>query len=324
MRPSVPPSLFSIPFGLAGLTTAWVYAGRRDLVPGAIGDWLAALGGLVWLVVLAAYGRSIARQGLMALVRDFVNPVTGPFTALIPISALLLVLDGVVPHAPDLGRVVVDVLIVVIVLHAGWSTGQWMHGTLEITDLHPGYFLPSVAGGLLAAIGAAAVGQMLLAEVLFGLGVISWLLLGSMILARLFFGAPLPPALMPTRTIQVAPAAVASLAYLALYGDRIDAVVAGLAGYGLLMVIAQIRLIPAFLELDFGLPSWSFTFSLAAVASVGLHWLAIEQPGGWKVYSLIVLAAITGLVGVIAVRTVIAAASRSLLPATPRPVPVHA
>jgi len=324
MRPSVPPSLFSIPFGLAGLATAWVYAGRRDLVPAAIGDVLAALGGLVWLVVFAAYVRSLAQRGIGTLARDFADPVIGPFTALIPTSALLLVIDGIVPHAPDLGRVVVDVLIVVIVLLAGWSTGQWMHGTLDMTKLHPGYFLPSVAGGLLAAIGAAAVDQPRLAEVLFGLGVLSWLLLGSMILARLFFGPPLPPALMPTRAIQVAPAAVATLAYLAMHGERIDGVVAGLAGYGLVMVIAQLRLVPAFLALDFGLPSWSFTFSWAAVASVGLHWLAIEQPGGWKAFSFVLLAAVTALVGWIAARTVAAVAGHRLLPPAPLPVPVHA
>jgi tellurite resistance protein len=129
---------------------------------------------------------------------------------------------------------------------------------------------------------------------------------------------------MPTRAIQVAPAAVATLAYLAIHGERIDAVVAGLAGYGVLMVIAQLRLLPAFLALDFGLSFWSFTFSWAAVASVGLHWLAIEQPAGWKALSFLLLAAITALVGAIAARTVVAAAQRRLLPPAPAPVPVRA
>jgi hypothetical protein len=58
--------------------------------------------------------------------------------------------------------------------------------------------LPTVAGGLIASAGAADVGQRRLAEVMLGLGMICWLVLGSIILARLLF-RPLPPGpLLPT------------------------------------------------------------------------------------------------------------------------------
>jgi tellurite resistance protein len=316
MRAKVPLNLFGIPFGLAGLAATWAYAGRRDLVPGAIGDGLAVAGALAWLAVLVAYGRSVAARP-RAIAADLVDPVLGPFASLAAIAPLVLVVAGVLPHAPDLGRVLVDVLAVVVVLAGGWYTGQWIYGPLDVARLHPGYFLPTVAGGLLASAAASAAGQQRFAELLLGLGGICWLILGSMILARLLLGPPLPAPLMPTIAIEVAPAAVATQAWLALHGDRIDAVAAALGGYGLLMVIAQLRLLPAYARLSFVPGFWSFTFSWAAVATAGLHWLAVLHPSGWKASSYVVLAAITLLVGAIALRTALALARGRLLPPPP-------
>ena len=70
--------------------------------------------------------------------------------------------------------------------------------------MHPGYFLPTVAGGLVAAGGAAEVGQRRLAEVVFGLGLICWIVLGSILLARLLVRPALPAVLTPTLAIEVA------------------------------------------------------------------------------------------------------------------------
>ena len=116
---------------------------------------------------------------------------------------------------------------------------------------HPGYFLPTVAGGLIAAEGAALVGQRRLAEVLLGFGVMSWVVVGSLILGRLFFRPLLPPPLQPTMAIEVAPAAASAAAWFAIHGRSIDTVTALLAGYGMLMVLAQLRLLPVYLRLKF-------------------------------------------------------------------------
>ncbi len=47
------------------------------------------------------------------------------------------------------------VFFVATVLFGGWLTGQWIAGELDESKLHPGYYLPTVAGGLIAADGAA-------------------------------------------------------------------------------------------------------------------------------------------------------------------------
>ena len=135
-----------------------------------------------------------------------------------------------------------------------------------------------------------------------------------MILGRLIFRPPLPDALAPTMATEVAPAAVASLAYFFAYGLRITPFVIALAGYGLLMVVAQIPLLSRYMRLKFSLATWAFTFSWAAVASTVLFWIAAEHvTGGWAL-AYLVLAAISVLVGAVAVRTVVAISEDRLLP----------
>jgi tellurite resistance protein len=305
-----------MPFGIAGLGVTWLTMADLGRAPEAVGDILLAAAAVVWLIVLAGYMRHIV-SAPRALVRDLLDPVAAPFASLAVITPMLLAADGLYPHAPGAGRVLLDVFLVLTVLLGAWFTGQWIYGPMQLDAFHPGYFLPTVAGGLIASAGAAAVGEHRLAEAMFGLGVICWLSLGSIILARLLF-RPLPPdALLPTLAIEVAPAAVASLAYFALYGDRIDAVAAFLGGYGLLMALAQVRLLPAYARLPFMPSTWAFTFSWAAVATVATHWLDDTRPDGYRIGEYLVLAAITALIGGIAIRTLLALGRRQLMP---RPV----
>ena len=172
---------------------------------------------------------------------------------------------------------IIDVFIVGVVLLGGWFTGTWMRGGTDLDRLHPGYFLPTVAGGLVASAGAAEVGQQRLAQFMLGLGILCWIIVGSMILGRLIFRPPLPDALAPTMAIEVAPAAVASVAYFFSHGARITPFVTALAGYGLLMVVAQIPLLSRYVRLKFSLATWAFTFSWAAVASTLLFWIEAEH-----------------------------------------------
>ncbi|MBE1489215.1 SLAC1 family transporter [Plantactinospora soyae] len=149
---------------------------------------------------------------------------------------------------------------------------------IDIDQIHPGYFLPTVAGGLIASAAASDVGQHTLANIMLGLGLICWLVLGSRILNRLFIRPPLPTPLVPTLAIEVAPSAVAGLALFARDGGRIDIWVMLVSGYGLLLVIAQIRLLSLYLRLSFAPSFWAFTFSWSAVATIALHWITNDQP----------------------------------------------
>jgi tellurite resistance protein len=222
--------------------------------------------------------------------------------------------------------VLTDVFVVSTVLLGSWLTSQWMYGPLDLDRFHPGYLLPTVAGGMLASAAASGVGQHQLALAMFGIGLVCWLSLGSVVVARLMFRPALPAPLLPTMAIEIAPPATASIAWFALNGDRIDVVSAVIGGYGLFMVLAQARFVPTFAKLPFLPTVWSFTFTWAAAATTAVHWFHDDAPPATAGYEYLVAAVITALIGGIALRTLVALGRRQLLPKQAAPVraTVHA
>lgn len=314
----VPLNFFGMPFGLVGLAGTWRQLDQDGHAPAAVAEVLFVVAGVSWFLVLTAYARYVGTS-VTTLRDDVTDPVAGPFASLALITPLLLAAQWLYPHLPTFGAAVTLALIALTVLLGGWYTGQWIYSPVGVGTLHPGYFLPTVAGGLVASAAAARIGQPGLASVLLGLGSICWVVLGSIILGRLILGPALPSPLLPTLAIEVAPAAVASLAWFALNGGQVDGVARLLGGYGLLMVVAQVRLLPVFLRLPFMPSTWGFTFSWAAVATATLHWLQQLHGTDSAALQYAVTAAVSALVGGIAVRTLVALFRHELLPAPVAP-----
>jgi tellurite resistance protein len=153
-----------------------------------------------------------------------------------------------------------------------------------------------------------------MAALFFGIGASGWVLTSSTVLHRLFFRPRLPPALIPTLAIQAALPSVAGSAYFLLHPGAPDVVAFALAGYAATMAVAQVRLLSLYRTLTFAPSFWAFTFPAAAMATLGLRWLAVEQPAGRGVYAWILLAAATSLIATIAARTILAVVRRDLLP----------
>jgi tellurite resistance protein len=315
----LPPNFFAIAFGIAGLAGCWLARSATGATHD-IGNILLALAGAVWLVSLVAYSLyAAANRG--TVVGDLTDRVAGPFMSLVWIVPMLLAAEGLAPRAATAGKVVVDIGVVLTIGFGGWFTGEWIYGDIDVDRFHPGYFLPTVAGGLIGSASAAAVGQQRLAYVMLGLGLFCWVILGSIILGRLLLRPMLPDPLVPTLAIEVAPAPVAILAIFAEYGPVINGVTEAIAGYGLLMALAQLRLLPAYRRLPFMSSFWAFTFSWAAAARVGIVWLQVLRPRGCRVGMDLILIAITALVVCIALKTVVGLVRGTYLPTTASPTP---
>jgi tellurite resistance protein len=302
LGPRVPPNLFGIALGIAGLAQAWGVAvpvlGTVQAVPGAL-DVLAA--GL-WLVLAGAY----LAQGPRIVLADLRDPVLSPFVSSSALTAMLLA-AALAKDAPAAGSVLLIVFLAVTIAIGGWLTGQWMTGGVDPDSVHPGYFLPTAAGGLIGANAAAQVHLHALAQASFGIGVICWVLLGSTILNRLFTRPALPSALVPTMAIELGIPAVAGSAYFAVAGRTVSFVACVLGGYTVLMALVQVRLVPVYRRLSVTPGSWAFTFAYAAAAADALVWLAITKPPGAAGYAIAVITLLTAFASWIAFRTVVLA-----------------
>lgn len=317
-RYRVTPNVFGMPFGVCGLAQAWSTAHAVSGVPRWPADtlWIAAAG--IWLATLIWYIGNVIRAGRLRT--ELTDPVFAPFTVLIVIVPMLLgvALGG---HARAAGESVFLVSLALTVTVGGWLTGDWIIADLQLTRWHPGYLLPTVAGGLIAAGGSAVFGYDTLAMVMFGYGVICWLVLGTIILIRLFTAPALPPALRPTIAIVVAPPVVAGNAWFLINGGHIDAIAAGLAGYAVLMALVQLRLIPIYRQVPFGPGWWAYTFSYTAAFTLAVNWLGAEQVPGRTLWIAALLAVLTLAIAALAVPTVQRLTQAAYMPPATRTPP---
>jgi tellurite resistance protein len=305
----IPPGFFGMALGLSGLAGLWAFAGASFGGPAAVGDALGVLAAAVWVGLMGAY----LRQGPRRILADARDATAGPFLAAPVMSAYVLAAGVLEPHAPATAHAIVIAFLVIGLLVSGLLTGQWLTGGLEEQTFGPAFFLPGIGIGFVGSDAAATVGLHNLAELFFGIGVASWVLIGSVSFNRLFFRPRLAPGLIPTMAIEMAPAAVAGNAYFLIHPGPPDPLLLALSGYGALMVIAQIRLLPLYRTLSFTPSFWSFTFPPANMALFALRWLELERPPGGSAYAWVLVAAITILVGAIGARTIVAGAQRQLL-----------
>jgi tellurite resistance protein len=313
---AIPPNFYTIPLGLAGLAMCWRLAARLFGLPPQIGDVLFLVSAVVFLLFFTTFLTKLVLVP-RALVADLTHPVFGPFNSLLPIGGMLLAL-GLEPYAYDMARVLFLVFFVSTLLLGGWMIGHWIVLDLDADKFSPAYFLPNVAGGLLGADIAASFGLTGLSWMSFGIGMISWATIGSIIFNRLFFRPSLPAAFIPTLAINIAPPVLVGDAYFELTGGRTDPLAYVFAGYAVLMLLVQVYLVPLYLKLKFTPGFWAFTFSYAAAAAFALRWIHLEQRTGLPILGYAVLTIITVLIGGIAIRSLIALRQGTFLPVPPR------
>ena len=312
----ITPSFFGISTGLAGLAGVWRIAASFYAIPLAISVGLYLCAAIVYLVLLGAYIAKIMYHP-SHLIADLTDPVLAPFCSLCPISGLLLS-GGLLPFNAPVATALFLFFFVLTLVLGSWMTGQWIIQNLTPQMFHPGYFLPTVAGGFIAADTAVRFGYPVLGWFSFGFGAICWAMLGSIIFNRLLFTPALAPRLVPTLAVVVAPPVVGGLAYFGLNGERVDTLAYLLAGYAALMIVVQIRLLPIYLRLHFEPSFWSFTFPYGAVIVYAIRWLEFEHVEGREVIGMVLVAAITCLIGVIALRSLVALSKGAFFPAATR------
>jgi tellurite resistance protein len=139
-----------------------------------------------------------------------------------------------------------------------------------------------------------------LSWMMFGVGVLLWLMVAPLLLNRLIAGPPLPPPLKPTIAIFLAPPAVAALALVALTGDpRGPALI--FTGVALLMAAVLISLAGEIARVPFAMPWWGTTFPAAAFAAM----LLAQGFPAWLCWPALLAA--TALTGWVAWRTALLA-----------------
>ena len=299
----IPLNTLAIAFGLAGLATVWTTAARLLGVSEVVGQVLWAGVVIAWVWLIVAHLRRGARSA-ENLAQQLRHPAQGPIAALVPVVGMLVGAD-LYQYAPVVGEILVVLSIVAAACFAAWILAFWHTGNLTPEAFHGGYLLPTVAASLIAATTSFRVGLPAVAIGCFAVGVFFWIVISTVLLARLAFFAPLPDALTPTCAILLAPPAVAGIAWFTINGEHVDLVATALLGLLILMALQQVALIPRYLKLAFSLGFWSFTFPLAAAGGYGAEWLSIAGFEGWQIIAWLLVALVTVVIGLVGIRSLV-------------------
>jgi tellurite resistance protein len=294
--------LFAIPLGIAGLGGVWQALKTTLAAPAWPAEALFGVSTGIWIALTAAYvARGIRCPGNFTADRK--HPIYGPFAAYIPIIGILI-FSHYEQYLRSPARGVVVVCVAALAAVAAQLLAHWLLGNIPAGAVHPGYFLPAVAGAFIASIGLSLSGWQHAAQSAFGIGAFFWLTIGTMIFGRLFTGAPLPDALKPTLSVLVSPPATAGIAWFLIAGGRLDAVEYVLLGILFLMLFIQVLFLTEYRKLSFTPNFWTFTFPVAASANLTIRWLTAEGFPLWRAWSWTLAGIATAFVFTVAAATV--------------------
>jgi len=261
---TIPAAHFGMVLGMVAFGSAWRAGAALWGLPDMVSEVIMVAGALIWGTITIAYlGKWwFARADALDEVHDAIQCC---FIGLLPASTSLM---GIV-LAPHAHRIAVAALtigaagqLVFGVFHSG---GMWRGGR-DIAMNTPVLFLPTVAGNLISAIVAGVLGFSSWGLLFFGIGFFNWVVMESVILMRLWMGPPLADPLRPTLGIQLAPPAVATVAWLASTHGLPDSFVQTMWGYGLFQLLMLARLMPWVVHQPFAPSYWAFSFGVTAIA----------------------------------------------------------
>jgi len=268
-RTPVPLSFFGIAVGLLAFANTWHAGVRLWHLPEDAASAFAIAGLALWAGLLALYARKWFTHRADAIA-ELQHPVQSSIAALVPVSSMLASV-ALIPFSREVALAVfVVALAAQLVLGLVMNGRMWMGGrSPELVT--PAMYLPSVAQSFVAANASAAFGWHQLGLLFFGVGLLAWLALESLILQRAAVGTPLPEGLRPLLGIQLAPAVVGGGSWLSLTTGMPDTFAWILLGYGLYQALLLLRLLPWIREQAFVPGFWAFSFGTAALPALAMR-----------------------------------------------------
>jgi len=268
-----PIALFSSVMGIIGLGLAWRAAAPVFALSSFVGEAIVAVSVFVYAAILICYGLKMACHPA-AVKHEFLHPESVNFFPTFSIGTMLLA-SGVMPYAPQLAHMFWSVGAVITLVLTLVIVGRWLTHQNDVKHVNPTWFL-AVVGNIVAPIAAVPLGHDELGWMFFGIGILFWIPLFTIVLYRMIFHGLLPSRLLPTMMILVGPPAVGFIAYVGLVGeiDGFARVLLYGAGFITLLIASIAR---AFVGIRFSASWWAFTFPLDAFTLAILHYY--EQSG---------------------------------------------
>ena len=281
MRPLqyLPIGLFGAVMGLSGLSSAWRLAHVHSGAPAWIGQVVGAIAVVVFVVLLAAYATKAILSPSTAL-GEFRHPVAGNLFGTLIISFLLVPMI-VAPVAPLLAQALWVVGAIAMILFAWHIVDRWMNDLQQPEHATPAWIVPVV--GMLDVPLAMPVLDLppelqFLRLLGLAVGLFFAVPIFTLVLSRLIFQPPLPPALQPTLLILLAPFSVGVSTYAVTVGrvDTFSEALFLLALFVLAVLVGRLRFLLRCCPFRVGW--WAVSFPLSSMVIAAFR-VAQANPG---------------------------------------------
>lgn len=262
--PLIPASFFAMTLGLAETGSAWRMGASLWHLPTAPGEVLQALGAasFVFWLTLFVYKWGAHRE---AAVTELHDPVQSSFIALIPESVILMALAAL-PYQRELAELLFWIGSITNLLFGAYRMARSWSEERAPAQTVPPLFLTYTASVLVNALAAGLFGYTSYGWAVFGVGIVSWVIMDSVISQQLISG------MLASKTrnfmgIYMAPAVVAFAAYQVLSGDAASMPLTSmLAGYGVFLAVGLLLAWRWLREQAFAPGYWAYTFGVATLA----------------------------------------------------------
>ena len=305
----MPIALFSTVMGTAGLALAWLKAHAVLGMPALVGEGLRGAASALFVLLLVFYGLKALRYP-QAVRMEMRHPVRINFFPTVSISLLLLAIAYLEPAS----EAAFWLWVAGAALHLSLTLaifGSWIHHThYAIQHANPAWFIP-VVGNIIVPVAGVHLASPELSWFFFSIGLVFWIVLLTIVLYRLFFHEPLPARLAPTLFILLAPPSVGFIAYTLLI-DGVDAFARILYYTALFLALLLASNAVRFLRLPFFISAWAYSFPLAALTLATLVMNARLPSPVFTLLGFGLLAILSLVVAVLAVRTLIAIGRRQI------------
>ncbi len=295
----IPTALFPIALGLAGLAVvARATAAKFELdALQSAGMALLALAGailiidvLLYLIKLLRHRDEVAEDISMATRANLLAP--GLMAAMVIGGTLSATWSG----GPWLWAAASGLHLILLL----GFVGRWLTHDYSPAELNPTWFLPA-AGIMTSAMTWPSFGPIAFPMLIFGAGLMLWIMLLPLVFRRLVFEPAVVPELRPTLFIVAAPFGLAAGALITLFPTISWVWPFLLLSGGAFMIVALILQIGFIRQAGITLSWWATTFPVAVVATGFLR--ISDQAGALATYfglALFALATLTTSVAVIA------------------------
>lgn len=300
----LPVSLFSTVMGMAGLAVAWKRAHHLLGAPESVGLGLGIAASLLFLYLAALYLLKLYRHP-GAVLAERRHPVRINFFPTMSIGMLLLAIVWA-DRAPDFAALAWGCGAALHLVFTVTAMSGWIHHThYDIKHANPAWFIP-VVGNIIVPVAGVRFAPAEISWFFFSIGLVFWIVLLTIVMYRLFFHEPLPQRLAPTLFILLAPPSVGFIAYTSLT-DQLDTFARILYYTALFLTLLLASNALRFFRLPFFISAWAYSFPLAAMTIATLNMHARTGASFFLWLGLLLLAALSVLVALLAAKTVLAA-----------------